>query len=1396
MDLFDLVATIRLNAEEFRKGIDNAKKEAQSFASSVENISKDMSSAWKGTKEVFEPAVKGYQAVESVGKKAGDIIKKGVTGFMAASTAVGGFGAAAVNAGMSFDSSMSQVSAISGATGEDFDALRKKALEMGATTQFSASEAAEAMTYMGMAGWKTNDMLSGIAGIMNLAAASGEDLASTSDIVTDALTAFGLQAGDSGHFANIMAVAASNANTNVGMMGETFKYVAPVAGALGYSVDDTAMAIGLMANSGIKASQAGTSLRSIMTRLSTDAGASSKSLGALGVLTEKLGVNFYDTEGNARDLNSVLEESRAAWQGLSDEQAISYAKTIAGQEAMSGWLALMNAAPADIDKLTESLVKADDGIGAAAEMASTMMDNLAGDIKLFQSAMESLQITISDALTPSLREFAQFGTNAMEQLTLGFQEGGGQGFFDALEGIVTDAVTMLSERAPTFALASIHFIEALANGILEAKDAVLDAGGQIITYLVDFIWYELENYFPDFIEFGKGIVEMLFSGFTQAGEVISMYIGEFVPLIAEAFFKYHEALFTVGIDILGAIGRGIVENKEKIQQIASETISNMVTALRDNAPDIIDGAIALLDALVSAIIDNLPLILEAGAKIVTHLVAGISGNIPAIVLVVGTMITEVAKIVKVAADIGKAFGDAASLVSKYGSSIIGAVKNIGSVAGTVFGAIKTALSGLFALIAAHPVIAVIMAVIAALVLLYNKCEWFRDGVNSVCHTVIEFFKQLGDGIISAITDAAEFLGEVFTTTWDTVRNAWNAAGAFFSAIASEIRDALGAAIEFVSNGFKSAWEAVKSAWSAATGFFKGIGDGILNAFLGIPSKLADIGKNLIGGLVSGITGALPSALSAAGSAVQKVKAKFTDKSGFDVHSPSRWAKKVFQNVMEGGVEGIKAGTHSLTYSVWQAVDRVKDEMELEPLSISTEDAGFEEDLNAAAETFLAFIGRCRDAVDDFAEWYQEKLDEMFEWFSTLLDGIAETFAEIQGSFLAAWDEITAIWEAAPDWFAEICENIRLTVETVTASMQDYFAEAFSAVQETWAQAEDFFAALWDAITGIFSQAPDWFGETFAAALEAVQSEWDPAAVDFFTDTWEHIIDVFSDAEERFHEIGVAAMTGLQEGAESRLDALLAAMEEIKQSIADAFSDLPDIFREIGTSAMDALADVVTSRIEGLKTQVSDLVQSIADAADKLSGIGEKAEEAQATAKKTVDAAKKTAENVKNGVEKAAETTKATAEKANNIVESVKKPLVTIGTLAPGKTPTQINREEKAGYGKTIYGKTPTQVNREDAAKIAEKKTSTIDLSSKAIGNMSPAQINRLDKLIASGLKVSASGFGGGVGQNAVSTTATGKAVTKTEPMFSFTFNSPKAMDPVEAVRAARRVAQQISLSYV
>lgn len=348
------------------------------------------------------------QKMETVGNSIAGAGKK----MMGVTAVIGGVGVAAVKTAADFDSAMSQVAAVSGATGKDFDALRNKAREMGAKTKFSATEAAEAMNYMAMAGWKTEDMLDGIEGVMNLAAASGEDLAATSDIVTDALTAFGLSAKDSGHFADILAAASSNANTNVSMMGETFKYCAPIAGALGFSAEDTAEAIGLMANAGIKSSQAGTALRTIMNNLAGDVKISGKAIGDVTIATT-------NADSSMRDLSDILADCRSAFGNLTESEKAQAAESLVGKNAMSGFLALMNAGEDDIAKLSSAIDNCD---GSAEKMAMTMQDNLAGQLTILKSQLQELAISFGDILMPAIRSIVSKLQGFVDKLN-GMDEG-------------------------------------------------------------------------------------------------------------------------------------------------------------------------------------------------------------------------------------------------------------------------------------------------------------------------------------------------------------------------------------------------------------------------------------------------------------------------------------------------------------------------------------------------------------------------------------------------------------------------------------------------------------------------------------------------------------------------------------------------------------------------------------------------------------------------------------------------------------------------------------------------------------------------------------------------------------------------------------------------------------
>lgn len=302
-----------------------------------------------------------------------------------------------------FESTMSTVEALSGANAGEMAQLTAMAKELGATTKFTAIESAQAMTYMGMAGWDAKDMVSGMDGVLQLAAASGEDLATVSDIVTDALTAFGLSAADTAHFSDVLATAATKANTNVAMMGETFKYAAPLAGALGYTVEDVATMIGLMANSGIKASQAGTALRTMFTKLREGATLSAAAFGEYTVETQ-------NADGTMRKLGDVISDLRTKFAEMTDAEKAANAEALVGDHAMTGFIAIMNSASADFDTLANSI---ENSSGAAKRMADIKMDNLSGQLTLMNSAADALKTTIGEAFAPELRGLAAIGTDIL-----------------------------------------------------------------------------------------------------------------------------------------------------------------------------------------------------------------------------------------------------------------------------------------------------------------------------------------------------------------------------------------------------------------------------------------------------------------------------------------------------------------------------------------------------------------------------------------------------------------------------------------------------------------------------------------------------------------------------------------------------------------------------------------------------------------------------------------------------------------------------------------------------------------------------------------------------------------------------------------------------------------------
>ena len=637
----------------------------------------------------------GFGAMAAIGGKA-------VT---AVGSALKSVTTSAVSAGMSFENAMSSVAAISGATGTNFESLSKKAKEMGASTKYTATEAANAMEYMAMAGWKTADMLSGIDGIMNLAAASGSDLARTSDIVTDALTAFGKQAKDSGEFADVLAAASANANTNVDLMGETFKYVGSVAGAMGYSIQDISLATGLMANSSIKGSAAGTALRSTITRMAKPTEESSMAMSALGL-------SLTDTNGNMNSFGEVMKDMRKGMQGMTEDEKASYAAMLGGQEAMSGLLAIANASDEDFNKLSDAINNA---AGSAEKMAGIKMDNLQGAVDELKSGMEGLGITAFEQASESLKGFVENATSVVNNLNqklsdvkyiekaiqwiqnLGsaFKDGGLEGGLKEIGGLLDGTgekvkalgavlgawgiVTKASDffQGNTWKLVSMGI--GGINGTLKevpqwAKNAGKSIGkafsnsklGGILQSAVG----KIKNPFKDILDaatldgangiqkigaLGGKVVQTVTSTVQTVGKLIfgvgsKMFSGltQIMGLAMKALMP--AALIAVVLAGLGLLYQTFGSQIDSILQLAQtrgpQFITNLVNGITSRLPELIQQGGHLVSELLDTITANLPALIAGGVTLVQSLVSGLISAlpelIPSAVNMVTTLITGIA----------------------------------------------------------------------------------------------------------------------------------------------------------------------------------------------------------------------------------------------------------------------------------------------------------------------------------------------------------------------------------------------------------------------------------------------------------------------------------------------------------------------------------------------------------------------------------------------------------------------------------------------------------------------------------------------------------------------------------------------------------------------------------
>ena len=791
-----------------------------------------------------------------------------------AATGITGLGAAAIKVGASFEKSMSNVAAISGATGDELKSLTDKAKEMGAKTKFSASESADAFSYMAMAGWKTTDMLNGIEGIMNLAAASGEDLATTSDIVTDALTAFKLTAADSGHFADVLATASSNANTNVSLMGETFKYVAPVAGALGFSAEDCAVAIGLMANSGIKASQAGTSLRSIITRMAKPTTEVQSAMDALGLSLTK-------SDGSMKSLNEIMLDMREGFANLIQDQQAQMAASLGGQEAMSGLLAIVNASDDDFNKLTESIANCD---GATAEMADTMSDNLPEQITILKSELEGLGISLYEEMQAPLKDVVKEAQTMIQELQDAFNNGGLDSLVVKAGEVMAQIVTEVAQSAPKLIEVAENLVSSFINGIVAYKNEFASAGATMASELVCAIM----DVTGDMWSAGIELFAEFLQGLTEHSEEIGQSFGKMISRTGGAVQENLPLIIQTAKDFIAGFCQGLSEEFPGVSALLDGFFDGFLKSIKENTEKILDIISKLFEVLDNQDPAALESIGEAigtiASAIVTLKVAkSVTQSVKELFSVLGTFkgiasetcgvigkivegfnlwrggagtLIEVLKlefpqIAAVFSSIAGAVSKVIGFITEFGASIAGigsiiagavlavtnfvdmfvngfnAIKEVLMVVGIALAAVGAVILGVPALVAA--VVAGIVAAVATAVVLIKE-HWDQ---------IVEFFKSVPE----KLSELGSAISEWFSGVLDSIGEFIDSAVEWFTELPGKI-------IEAISSLAESFVEWGASMLETASEVTTQIIDSIVQFFSELPYKIGYAIGFVIGTLAS------------------------------------------------------------------------------------------------------------------------------------------------------------------------------------------------------------------------------------------------------------------------------------------------------------------------------------------------------------------------------------------------------------------------------------------------------------------------------------------------------------------------------------------------------------------
>ncbi len=752
---------------------------------------------------------KGLNGIGGIAKAGIGLTTKVLQGATAGVTALG---AAAIKVGSDFEAGMSQVQAISGASGEDLEKLKNKAKEMGATTKFSATESAEALNYMAMAGWKTEDMLGGLEGVMNLAAASGEDLATASDIVTDAMTALGMQANEAGHFSDVLAAAASNANTSVGGMGETFKYAGAMAGTLGYSVEDVALATGLMANAGIKGTMAGTSLNSIMTRLSTNTNGARDAI-------EELGVAFFNEDGSARNLTDVMTELREVTADMTTEQKANFANTVAGMEAQKGLSAILNATEDDYNKLSAAIQNAD---GCALEMAETMQDNLQGQLTILQSGLEGLGISIYETFQDGAKDVVKEAQGMIQQLQDAFNDGGLEGVVSAVGDVLAQIIERIAGAAPELVNMAVSLVASLCEG-LKSTPGIGDAAASLVTSLITGLFSCVDDLWTTAIVLIGKMAEGVAAGAPQVVQAISTTVTDIIECIVD----WMPDILQAGVDILLALVEGIASTIPTLITQAVTLLTDFCNTLVQDIPAIVDAGLQLVQGLIQGLVDGVPLLLQGAITLFMSILEALPVVIDQLLGALPELITTICNFL---AENIPLIVDAAIQL------LMGIIEAIPTIIQAIVDNLPLIITSLVdGLTGALPQI-----VQAAITLLMGIIEAIPDIVVAIAENLPQIITAIASGLAQAIpqifTAAKDLLWQIILAVPDIVVGIGQAMPDIISGIVNGLIGGIGAV------------------WDAACDLGSGILDGI-KSFFGINSPstvMAEQGDYLVQGLINGL----------------------------------------------------------------------------------------------------------------------------------------------------------------------------------------------------------------------------------------------------------------------------------------------------------------------------------------------------------------------------------------------------------------------------------------------------------------------------------------------------------------------------------------------------------------